>query len=290
MLPKRKVGKTDIESSILIIGGHSFSDLPRKSRPADEEAVKILKFLYDNGLSHFDCTWKIEREKYNVLLNKADLKEKILPVIWHGWHDRIEKTADDIVNSIYLLLKELGVKKSGMIIINQWDHHKEHSVYYRDKDLNNPFADWFINGFLKAKSEGLTDAVGWAVEPGPLGDKYLYEIWTKIDFIAPFWNYKDMHNQSLVEFARENGIGVYSITPFRRGDDSIFLTPGIKSDEVVRPWLKWIFKEPSVFATTISLPNLKEAKAVIDALDHQPISPNEALYLRNLDIQIEWPE
>jgi len=79
MLPKRKVGKTDIESSILIIGGHSFSDLPRKSMPNDEEAVKILKFLYDNGLSHFDCTWKIEREKYNTLLNKAGLKEKILP-------------------------------------------------------------------------------------------------------------------------------------------------------------------------------------------------------------------
>jgi len=184
----------------------------------------------------------------------------------------------------------LGVKKSGMIIINQWDHHQEHRVYYRDENLKNPFADWFIAGFLRAKSEGLTEAVGWAVEPGPLGEEYLVEIWLKIDFIAPFWNYRDRRNQSLFEVARKNGVGVYSVAPFRRGEDSIFLIPGIKSDEVVRPWLKWIFSEPSVFATTISLPNLLEAKAAVAALDHLPISPNEALYLRNLDIQIEWSE
>ena len=65
--------------------------------------------------------------------------------------------------------------------------------------------------------------------------------------------------------------------------------PGIDKKEIIKPWLNWIFKEPAVFATTISLPNLNEAKAVIDAFDHQLISPDETLYLRNLDMKIEWP-
>lgn len=289
LLPKRKIGKTDVETSILIVGGHSFSDLPRKVMPDTKTAVQILTYLYRHGMTHFDCTWKRERERFNILLEESGLREKLLPVVWHGWHERVEHTTDQIVESFRIMLGQLGCKKAGMIIMNQWDHKEEHRVYYQHKDLKNFFADWFIEGFLKVKAEGLTDAIGWAVEPGPLADEFLSEIHQQIDFIAPFWNYRDRRNQFLVEFARENGLGVFSIAPFRRGDDSIFLNPGIKPSELIRPWLKWIFREPAVFATAISLPGMAEAEMALTALDDKPMSLDEVLYLKNLKIPIEWP-
>jgi predicted aldo/keto reductase-like oxidoreductase len=289
LLPKRKIGKTDIETSILIVGGHSFSDLPRKSIPDLKLAVKILEYLYNHGLTHFDCTWKKERERFNILLEESGLRNKILPVLWHGWHDRVEETADQIVESFQIMLGQLGCQKAGMIIMNQWDHKEEHRIYYNQNDPNRFFADWFIEGFLKVKDKGLTDAIGWAVEPGPLADEFLFKIHQQIDFIAPFWNYRDRKNQFLVEFARENGLGVYSIAPFRRGNDSIFLSPGIRPLELIRPWLKWIFREPAVFATAISLPNLAEAEMVVSALDNDPMNLAEILFLKNLKIPVDWP-
>lgn len=289
MLPKRKVGKTDIEVSILVLGGHSVSDLPFKTMPTDDEAVELFQFLYEQGLTHFDCTWKRERKRYNLLLDKAGLKGKLLPIVWHGWHNRVEQNADDIVESFKLMLDELGCEKAGMIIMNQWDHKEEHLVYYRDRDRSKSFVNWFIEGFLRVKSDGLTDAIGWAVEPGPLNRKFLSEIWTQIDFIAPFWNFRDRRNQHLIEFAREKGLGVYDIAPFRRGDDSMFRFPGIRAEELVGPWLRWIFQEPSVFGTAVSLPNFAEAKMVVEALTDLSMTSEDFAYLNDLNIGIEWP-
>jgi aryl-alcohol dehydrogenase-like predicted oxidoreductase len=287
MIPKRTLGKTGIETSTLIVGGHSFSDLPGKVIPDIEDSVRILTFLYEQGMTHFDCTWKKERERYRVLLQESGLQGEILPVVWHGWHNRIERTPDELVDSFRLMLDELGCPKAGMVIFNQWDHKEEHQVYYRDRNLREPFADWFLEGFLRIKGEGLADAVGWAVEPGPLGQEFLHEVWKKIDFIAPYWNYRDRRNEFLVEFARENGLGVYSVAPFRRGDDSIFHLAGVRPKELARPWLNWVLREPSVFATTVSLPNMQEARMIVEALDEEPISPEDEVYLSRMKVPIQ---
>ena len=82
-------------------------------------------------------------------------------------------------------------------------------------------------------------------------------------------------------------MGIYVIAPFRRGEDSIFLKHGIQSQDIVRPWLKWIFENQAVFATTVSLPNLAEAKMIVQALDKKPISPEEKEYLEKLGLSIE---
>lgn len=288
MLPKRTIGATGTEASMLILGGHSLSDLPGKKMPTTAEAVEILQFLYNHGLTHFDCTWKEERINFNLALDQAGLTDKLLPIVWHGWHNRIERTADEIVDSFHLMLKELGCRKAGMIVMNQWEHADAQKGFYRGEDHRNPFTDWFVEGFLKVKAEGLTDAICWAVEPGPLGEDFLHEIYTEIDCIAPFWNYRDRRNQSLVEFARDQQLGVYAIGPFRRGEDSLFNLPNINVGKVLRPWLKWVFQNPAVFGTAISLPSLEEAQTIVEALEgYTPLTAEEEASLQNLGLPVE---
>ena len=91
--------------------------------------------------------------------------------------------------------------------------------------------------------------------------------------------------QFLVEFAREHDIGVYSMGAFCRG--AVFKWPGVQADELVRPWLKWILREPSVFAFALSVSTMEEAKAAVAASDDEPMSPEEALYLHRMNFPIQ---
>jgi aryl-alcohol dehydrogenase-like predicted oxidoreductase len=282
MMQKRKIGKTGLETAPIILGGHGFLDFMGKPKPDIEEAVKVISFLADNGLTHVDSTFAEERQIYKMLFEKAGLEGKMLPVVWHGWHGREEKNADDIVNNFKYELDELGCEKAGLAIF----HNTAAPLYQSMGSVENPYPDWVFEGFKRLKSEGLADAIGWGMlAGGRLAEQYLYEIWEEIDFIAPYWNYSLRRQQFLVEFAREHGIGVYSVGAFARG--AVFKWPGVKPEELVRPWLKWIFRESSVFATSVSLSNIEEAKLAVAACDGKPMSGEEALYFHRLNFPIQ---
>jgi aryl-alcohol dehydrogenase-like predicted oxidoreductase len=287
-----KVGNTDVEVFPLVLGGHSVSRLPDKTMPDDDEAIAILHLLVSRGVTHFDCTWKEERQAFDRLLEKGDLKSKIQPIMWHGWHGREERTADDVVEAIGVMLSQLGYDKGSMIILNQWEqweHADERKHYYSNEDHAQGFADWFFEGFARAKQLGLVDAIGWGVEPGPLNAEFLYRNHERFDFIVSYWNYRMRQNQFLVEFARDHHMGVYAVAPFGRGQGSIFKMEGIDHQKLLRPWLKWVSREPSVFAMPISLPNLEEARATSAVFDGLPMSAEEALFLQQLPTEIRLP-
>lgn len=280
MEPLRKVLNTNIEVFPLVIGGHSFSSLPDKTMPADYEAVAILETLVAAGVSHFDCTWKAERQAYRRLLERNGLRERLQPIIWHGWHEYEEKTAGDIVHAFRGVLGELGYRKASMMIINQWEHTDAHRHFYLHHDKSQGFADWFWEGVEEIKRLGLVDAVGWAVEPGPLNAQFLTDNRERIDFVALYWNYRHRQNQNLVELAEAYQLGIYAVAPFGRGGGSLFNLPGIDPDKIIRPWLKWVLNEPSVFAMPISLPNLSEVRQTLAAFDGNVFGPDDAEVLQ----------
>ncbi|MGC4043451.1 MAG: hypothetical protein QM758_06570 [Armatimonas sp.] len=279
MEPLRRVPGTGIEVFPLVIGGHSFSSLPDKIMPTDAEAIAILETLVAAGVTHFDCTWKTERQAYRRLLEGNGLREKLQPIIWHGWHDYEEKTASDIVTAFRGVLGELGYPRASMLILNQWDHHEGQKHFYRNEDKSQGFADWFWEGIDEIKRLDLVDAIGWAVEPGPLNAPFLTENHERIDFVAIYWNYRHRQNQNIVTLAREYQLGIYAVAPFGRGGGSLFHVPGIDFDRILRPWLKWVLSEPAVFGMPISLPNLAEARQTLAAFDGKAFDSTDAAVL-----------
>ncbi|AZN39950.1 aldo/keto reductase [Paenibacillus albus] len=277
----RKLGSTTVETAPIVLGGHGFIDFMGRPKPAIEEAAKVVSYLAEQGLTHFDCTFASERQIYSEILKKTGLRGKLLPVIWHGWHEREEKSADDIVSNFKYILDELGCEKAGMVIFhNTWPEGPAAG------NVEQPYPDWVFEGFQRLKSEGLADAVGWGMlSGGRLSEEYLYQIWEQIDFIAPYWNYSLRRQQFMVEFAREHGLGVYAVGAFARG--AVFKWPGVKPEELVRPWLKWILREPSVFATSVSLSTMEEAQLTLSACDGKPMSGEEALYFHRMNFPIQ---
>jgi aryl-alcohol dehydrogenase-like predicted oxidoreductase len=252
--------------------------------PTDEEAVAILETLVAAGVSHFDCTWKSERQAYRRLLEHNGLREHLQPIIWHGWHDYEEKTAGDIVNAFGSVLGELGYRKASMLIVNQWDHTDAHKHFYLREDKSLGFADWFWEGIEEIKRLGLVDAIGWAVEPGPLNAPFLIDNHERIDFVALYWNYRNRQNQNIVELAKAYQLGMYAVAPFGRGAGSLFRLPGIDHDKIIKPWLKWVLSEPSVFGMPISLPNLAEVRQTLAAFDGKVFDSDDAEILQQFSL------
>jgi aryl-alcohol dehydrogenase-like predicted oxidoreductase len=281
IMQKRKLGRTNVETAPIVIGGHGFTEFMGKPRPSIDEATRVISFLAEQGLTHFDCTFAAERQVYSELLRKTGLAGKLLPVIWHGWHGKEEKNADDIVNNFKYELRELGCEKAGLAIFhNTWPEGPVPG------NIDHPYPDWVFEGFHRLKQEGLADAIGWGMlSGGRLSEEYLYQIWEQVDFIAPYWNFTLRRQQFMVEFAREHGLGVYAVGAFARG--TVFKWPGVKPEELVRPWLKWILREPSVFATSVSLSTMEEAKQTVDACDGKPMSGEEALYFHRMNFPVQ---
>lgn len=275
-MPKRKLGRTNIKVAPLIVGGHGLGlkEFMGKPQPKTEEAIKIMQYLVENGVTHFDTTYADERQHYKILLERNGLKGKILPCIWHGWFPGKQETADDVVRNFKYALDELGCEKAGMGI-------------FPGGHVEETKPDWYFKGIEKVKQEGLADSIGYSVMAGGrLHEEGFYNTWEIWDFIAPYWNYSLRRQQFMVEFAREHGIGVYSVGAFGRG--AFLRWPGVKPEEFVRPWIKWILREPSVFAFALSMSTLEEAKMAVGACDGKPMTAEEALYFHRMNFPIQY--
>jgi len=270
----RKVGKTDLKMGSLVVGGHGLGlkDFGGKPAISEADAVGVFGYLVSEGMTHFDCTYQEERQRYSFLIKETQATDKVKPVIWHGWHERKEENADDFISNVKFELEELGLPKAGIVILLQGFIEKN--------------ASWVFDALKRLKEENLTEGVGLGVMGGArLGEQIFYNSWQHWDMIAPYWNYSLRRQQFMVEFAREQGVGVYSVGAFARG--AFLKWPGVNPSEFVRPWLKWILREPSVSGLALSVATLEEAKTAVDVCDGKPMSPEEALYFHKMNFPIQ---
>jgi hypothetical protein len=276
-LKKRKLGNTGIGVCPLVIGGHGIlggqAGHPEQSI---EQAASTLKMLEDAGMTHFDYTYAEERRTFRDVIRAGGLEGKLRPIIWYmdQHHEgREENSTQDVVDNVRYHLDELGCDRAGAVI--KWDNRwpKDWPAYTLD-------------AMDQLKNKGLTEAVGLGVLAGSrANEEYLWDTWEHWDFIAPYWNYALRRGQMLVEFARERGMGVYSVGAFLRG--AVFNWPGVRPATFVRPWLKWILREPSVFGFALSLQNEAEARQALDAIDDRPMSKEDVQTLYDLNIPIQ---
>ena len=277
-MQQRQIGKTGLKMGIMSIGGHGFREFFSRPAPSPEEGVEILKYLVGRGMTHFDCTYSIERLIYADYIEKAGLQGKLKPVLWDmvgpeaGLPIWPQTSADDMVANWRHQLAETGCERAGIAAFNT--------------DPGHP--DWWWEAVERIKNDGLAELVAAGIMAGGRVDEVpLYEHADVWDVICPYWNYTLRGQQFMVEFARENGIGVYSVGAFCRG--AILEWPGVQPEEFVRPWIKWILREPSVCGFALSVSTLEQAKMAAEACDEKPMSPEEALYFHKMNFPVQIP-
>ena len=60
-MQKRNLGITNIQTAPIVLGGHGFTEFMGRPRPSMDEAARVVSFLAEKKLTHFDCTYSAER-------------------------------------------------------------------------------------------------------------------------------------------------------------------------------------------------------------------------------------
>ncbi len=199
MVQARKLGKGGVDVPVLSTGGHAFIWDPK---PDDAPGGRILRYLLENGVTHFDVTYARERQAYRRATDAAGLTGRLRPIVWHMDHGHPNDSADDLVRSFRFELAELGCDSAALAVF--------------ECGPNTP--EWYYDALTTLKRDGLVEAVGlYVLNAAPDKERYLYDAVYPWDFITPYWSYSLRRCQFLVEWARERNVGVYTVGPLGRG-------------------------------------------------------------------------
>ncbi len=265
----RRVGKSKVTIPVLSMGGHAFIWEPA---PDDKLGGEILRYLLEHGVDHFDVTYARERQAYRRSIEAAGLSGKLKPIVWHMDHGHPNDSRDDVIKSFRFELEELGCTSAAMGVF----------------ETNSSTPDWYYDAIRQLKADGLVGAVGLnLLNSAPDKELYIYSTGDFWDFITPYWSYSLRRGQFLVEWAREHGVGVYTVGPLGRG--AFLKWPGVNPAEFVPPWLKWILREPSVCGFAMTLATLDQAKLAVAACNGTPMSTEEILYLHRMNFPVQLP-
>ncbi len=63
----------------------------------------------------------------------------------------------------------------------------------------------------------------------------------------------------------------------------------MKPEEFVRPWLKWILREPAVAGFAMTLATVEQAELAVAACDGSPMSADDVMYLHRMNFPVQLP-
>jgi aryl-alcohol dehydrogenase-like predicted oxidoreductase len=152
-IPRRPLGKTGVDVSILGIGGSHLGDV----RDADE-AVKIVHEAIDAGVNFFDNAWEYHDGRSEEVLGRAldgkrDRVFLMTKVCTHG------RKADVAMTQLEDSLRRLGTDH-----LDLWQVHE--CVYDNDPDLHFA-AGGVVEALAKAKQQGKVRFVGFTGHKDP---------------------------------------------------------------------------------------------------------------------------
>jgi aryl-alcohol dehydrogenase-like predicted oxidoreductase len=152
-IPRRPLGKTGLEVSILGLGGSHIGDAR-----SDEEAVRIIQDAIDAGVNFLDNAWEYhdglsEKRMGQALKGRRDRVVLMTKVCTHG------RNAEVAMKQLEDSLKRLGTDH-----LDVWQIHE--CVYYDDPDRH--FAPGgVIEALDKAKQQGKVRFVGFTGHKDP---------------------------------------------------------------------------------------------------------------------------
>jgi len=197
-IPRRPLGKTGLEVSILAFGGSHLGDAK-----SDDEAVRIVHAGLDAGINFLDNAWEYhdglsETRAGKALKGRRDQVVVMTKVCTHG------RKADVAMRQLEESLKRLGTDH-----LDLWQVHE--CVYYDDPERH--FAEGgVITALDQAKRQGKVRFVGFTGHKDPLIHLKMLESGYAFDTCQMPLNCFDgtfrSFEQRVLPEARKRGMGV----------------------------------------------------------------------------------
>jgi aryl-alcohol dehydrogenase-like predicted oxidoreductase len=211
-LPKRPLGKTGLEVSILALGGYHFAEHWGPDKPrTEEEAVALVHRAIDLGINFLDNAWSYHQGRSEEWMGKAlkgGLREKVL-VMTKSEQRLKEGAAKQIDES----LRRLGVGR-----IDLWQFHGVKSVADVERIWGKGGA---MEAAQEAKKAGKVRHIGLTGHADPACHLRALEFGGVETLQMPL-NPADLHylsfQKEVLPRAREKGVGVIAMKTLAMGN------------------------------------------------------------------------
>jgi len=191
----REYGKTGIKVSAL---GFGCMRLPMEDNHVkEEESIKMLRHAMDLGVNYFDTAVMYCRSESQIVLGKAIKGRRDELYISTKNHYKGDDSGE-WRNFLEQSLERLGIDK-----IDFYHLHDLRLEQYTDHLLPNGPMD----EAHKAKEEGLIEHLCFSSHDDPKNIIKLIDT-GEFEGILVQYNLLDRHNEEVIEYAKENGLGV----------------------------------------------------------------------------------
>jgi uncharacterized protein len=266
-IPRRVLGKTGAQVSILGLGGWHLGAVPDEN-----EAIAIVHEAIDAGINFFDDAWEYHDGRSEETLGRA---------LAGGWRDKVflmtkvcthGRKADVAMTQLEESLRRLGTDH-----LDLWQIHE--CIHYDDPELHFQ-PDGVVEALQKAKQQGKTRFVGFTGHKDPDIHLKMLSHGFPFDTVQMPLNAFDasFHSfeRNVVPEARRQGLGVIGMKSLGGAGD-----PVRQGAVLVEEALRYAMSVPGV-STTVSgvdhLDVLRQNLAI--ARGFQPMSGEEMQALR----------
>jgi uncharacterized protein len=153
MIPKRQLGRTGIEVSLLAVGGSHLADAKR-----EKDAVRIVHEAIDRGINFFDNAWEYHQGHAEELMGKAlsgkrDGVVLMTKVCTHG------RGAEEAMKQLETSLRRLRTDHLDVWQIHEVIYDNDPALVFRDGGA--------IEALVRAKEQGKVRAIGFTGHKDP---------------------------------------------------------------------------------------------------------------------------
>lgn len=224
-IPKRKLGKTGIQVTILGLGGEGIL----RTYGYDKEAYELINRAIDLGISYFESAraYSGSESYYGLALNER--RNKIF--LASKSHARDKKGALD---HLHETLKNMKTDH-----LDLWQVHDVRT----DHDIDQIFgANGAIEAFMEAKDKGLTRFIGVTGHHDPFITRRCIEMYEFDTVLIPVNPGEPAHKSFLdivIPFANKKGMGIIGMKVYFRG-----LAAKIPGSKDMAPYFRFALSQP----------------------------------------------
>jgi len=262
-IPRRRIGKTGLQASILGCGSHISEEVMK----IQGERERQIRYALDSGINFFDI-YRQPGPQYEVM-------SKVL-----------RAAGDDVIISLMNPGSLVELEK----ILKIFRRDRIDMVRFYSRGKLNPVPEKDYAEMMKAKEQGKLGAIGVSAH---YEEELAYEFERRaLDFALVIYNFHEDRRgyQRLVPMARKQGAALIAMKPFGCGS-LIQFAGNVRArkefrdiPEVTLPAaaLHYIYQNPDITMTIPSMYSLPEFKENVKALQKTDLSAEEETLLRRV--------
>ena len=201
-LPRRKLGKTGEEVSILGIGGFHLG----LKEVDEDEAIRIMRKAIDSGVNFLDNAWSYQDGRSEIRMGKA---------IKGAYRDRVLIMTKLMARNLGEAKKQLGVS------LNRFDEDmidllQFHAIGNKDSDVDDIYKGEMIRWAEDLRSQGVIRYIGFTGHSDPMALREMIVRGYEWDTVQMPLNLGDYHRnvsftRDVFPLAVEKNIGVLAM-------------------------------------------------------------------------------